>query len=237
MNQYSYGAFIMLAVVPSGTAGAAIHFDGTSSEDWTVTQDVPSSAVAQRQVHSQVIRGNTTFRVELGVSETPLELVPRLVPWYTPDDAGAIPESVFVYPDTRVGEDRVMSVWQALQDNLDARWDLHTTRHGFLGSMVLTSVDKVVDSPRRMSKFRLAFQRFEVADVASIKVQRQVRAQKGAAGQDKPGIEFIDGDYIMNLTGPYVPPEADVGHKTILKSRLDTVGGALKGTDKAWGVH
>ena len=210
MNQYSYGAFIMMTGGADGIPGVALHFDGTASEDWNISQEVPSNAVAQAQVHSQVIRGNTTFRVELGVSETPLERVPAEVPW---DDTAE------VTPGTVVGEARVHAVWGVLQRNLDARWELHTTRHGVLGPMVLTSVDKVVDSPRRMSKFRLSFQRFVLADVASIKVQRQVRAKKGAAsGKDQPGIEFIDGDYIMNLTTPYTPEDPK---QTILRARMD----------------
>lgn len=217
MNQYSYGAFIMMTGGADGLPGVAVHFDGTASEDWTVSQDVPSNAVAQRQVHSQIVRGNTTFRVELGVTETPLEPVPREVPW----DVGTE-----VVPSTTLGEARVHAVWCALQRNLGALWELHTTRHGVLGPMVLTSVDKVIDSPRRMSKFRLAFQRFEVADVAAIKVQRQTRAKKSAssAGKDQPGIEFIDGDYIMNLTGPYVPEDPK---QTILRRRLDAKRAAL----------
>lgn len=222
MNQYSYGAFIMMSIVPEGNPGVAVHFDGTFSEDWNVSQDVPSYAVAQRQVHSQRIRGNTTFRAELAVSETPLEPVPRLVPWYRPDDQpDVVPESYLIYPDTRLGEDRVTSVWQALEDNLDARWDLHTTRHGFLGSMVLTAVEKSVGSAKRESRFRLTFQRFEVTNVSTIKVQRAVRAKKGGAKKTTaPEWTCEETPWYLQSDGQTLQA-TDTRESTILRSRLD----------------
>lgn len=232
MNQYSYGAFVMMSVVPFGTPGVAIHFDATMSESWSVSQDVPSYAVAQSQTHTQVVKGNTSFRADLAVSETPLELVPKLVPWPTPDETQPTEtlESYRIYPDTIVGEARVNAVWRALQDNLDTRWDLHTTRHGFLGSMVITSLEMGMDSPRREARIRLTFQRFEVANVATIKVQRQIRAKKAAA-KTTGAAEWTceETPWYLQSDGQTLQAAPSEDRRTMLRARLDAAKEIING--------
>ena len=67
---------------------AVVRFDGARSESWSLPQENPEYAVANRKVRSQRIRGNETFTVEVVLSETPIKRTVRTYSGYDPDVTG-----------------------------------------------------------------------------------------------------------------------------------------------------
>lgn len=152
---------------------AVVRFDGARSESWSLPQENPEYAVANRKVRSQRIRGNETFTVEVVLSETPIKRTVRTYSGYDPD-------TDIVAPEDEYGPWRAQQARDALQEHLDQRWQLYTARHGVLFDMVLANVDLTFDSHQGIATFRLAFVKWVGTDVSAIKVQRAVRAKKTA---------------------------------------------------------
>jgi len=152
-----------------------VRFDGARSESWSLPQEVPEYAVANRKVRSQRIRGSETFTAEVVLSETPL---PRPVQTYL---GGYDPDVDILIPEDVRGPRRVKQARDGLREHLDQKWTLHTSRHGRIQDMVLVNTDLTFDDHKGVAAFRLSFTKWVSSDITSIKVQRAVRAKKGAA--------------------------------------------------------
>jgi len=185
-NQASWGAFILLSARDDNAATqatTAIHFDKTSAESWSITQEVPEYAVANQKIQAQRIVGNTLFRASFSVTETPskeqrFDRDVTGVPW----DLDTV-----VIPADTTGEGRCFAVREALEEHLGEVWTLYTTRHGTLRDMVITSVDADPDGPKRAWTFNISFQRYRRADVRTVTVQASARAKKVAKEEPNYG--------------------------------------------------
>lgn len=169
-----------------------IRFDGSRTESWSLPQEVPEYAVANRKVRSQRIRGNETFTVEVILTETPL---PRPVQVYL---GGYDPDVDILIPEDTHGPRRAKQARDGLREYLDQKWTLYTSRHGRLRDMVLTNTDLTFEDHKGVAAFRLSFTKWVSSDVTSIKVQRQTRAKKAAA---KPNNAASDHDFETSPVG------------------------------------